>query len=81
MKCDHCGYNDARRKELDESASAQVANLIRQRDEAVVGRDALVRAEAVLTWCDANWTRAAVDRGAGLPMLRTALAAVREALR
>ena len=31
--------------------------------------------EEALRWCEANWTKAAVDRGAGLPMIRAALAA------
>lgn len=38
-------------------------------------RDALAEA---LRWCEANWTKPAVDRGAGLPMIRAALAKLKE---
>ena len=66
---------------------ARVAELERERDEArervLVMSDAwkadmdnVARLRFALEWCEANWTTPAVDRGAGLPMVRAALAAV-----
>lgn len=64
---------------------ARVAELERERDEArervlvmsdawKAAMDNVARLRFALEWCEANWTTPAVDRGAGLPMVRAALA-------
>ena len=73
-------------QELD-ALRARVAELERERDEArervlvmsdawKAAMDNVARLRFALEWCEANWTTPAVDRGAGLPMVRAALAAV-----